>query len=137
MPAGTIFKRFDTTKLFVMTCQDVVERFHLCLSLLFVVAEEMDNSSRWWPNASLVWRCAQIFGAEICIDVIKHAVLGKFNEIRPGVYREFTRVSLCKTRQAADAAHPALTLHTATVLQPGEGWWLGARGGPLRVFLFV
>ena len=37
--AGTIFKRFDTNKLFVMTCQDVVERFHLCLSLLFVVAE--------------------------------------------------------------------------------------------------
>ena len=36
---GTIFKRFDTNKLFVMTCQDVVERFHLCLSLLFVVAE--------------------------------------------------------------------------------------------------
>jgi len=42
-PAGTIFKRFDTNKLFVMTCQDVVERFHLCLSLLFVVAEVRDT----------------------------------------------------------------------------------------------
>lgn len=25
-------------------------------------------------------------------DVTKHAVLGKFNEIRPGVYREFMKV---------------------------------------------
>ena len=75
-----------------MTCQDVVERFHLCLSLLFVVAEEMDNSSTWVPSASLVWKCSQIFIAEVCIDVIKHAVLGKFNEIRPGVYREFLKV---------------------------------------------
>lgn len=90
--AGTVFKRFDTTKLFVMTCQDVVERFHLSLSLGFVLAEEMDNSGRWHPNAALSWRCAQIFVAEIIIDVIKHAVLGKFNEIRPGVYREFTKV---------------------------------------------
>jgi hypothetical protein len=24
-------------------------------------------------------------------DVTKHAVLGKFNEIRPGVYREFMK----------------------------------------------
>ena len=77
-----------------MTCQDVVERFHLCLSLAFVLAEEMGSSGRWLPNPFLLSRCAQIFGAEICIDVIKHAVLGKFNEIRPGVYREFTRVGI-------------------------------------------
>ncbi len=25
-------------------------------------------------------------------DVTKHAVLGKFNEIRPGMYREFMKV---------------------------------------------
>ena len=92
MAAGTIFKRFDSSKLFTMTCQDVVERFHLCLSLLFVLAEDMDNSSSWIPNSGLVWKCVQIFTAEVCIDVIKHAVLGKFNEIRPGVYREFLKV---------------------------------------------
>lgn len=90
--AGTIFKRFDTAKLFMMTCQDVVERFHLCLALLFVAAEDAGNGAGWFPQPALLGRCAQIFGAEICIDVIKHAVLGKFNEIRPGVYREFTRV---------------------------------------------
>ena len=89
---GTIFKRFDTNKLFTVTCQDVVERFHLGLAMLFVMAEEMDNTSSWWPNMGLAWKCTQIFLAEIVIDVTKHAVLGKFNEIRPGVYREYTRV---------------------------------------------
>ena len=93
--AGTIFKRFDTTKLFTVTCQDVVERFHLGLAMLFVMAEEMDNTSSWLPNMGLLWKCTQIFLAEIVIDVTKHAVLGKFNEIRPGVYREYTRVSIC------------------------------------------
>ena len=29
--AGTVFKRFDASKLFALTCQDVVERFHLLL----------------------------------------------------------------------------------------------------------
>ena len=93
--AGTIFKRFDTTKLFTVTCQDVVERFHLGLAMLFVMAEEMDNTSSWLPNMGLLWKCTQIFLAEVVIDVTKHAVLGKFNEIRPGVYREYTRVSTC------------------------------------------
>lgn len=39
MCAGTVFKRFDPAKLFVLVGQDVTERFHLLLSLLFVVVE--------------------------------------------------------------------------------------------------
>ena len=35
--AGTVMKRFDSTKLFKLACQDVVERFHLLISLLFVL----------------------------------------------------------------------------------------------------
>jgi len=31
---------------------------------------------------------------QIVIDVSKHAVLGKFNDIRPGIYREYMR-DLC------------------------------------------
>ena len=54
--------------------------------------EEMDNSGRWLPNQDLLWQCGQIFLAEVAIDVAKHAVVGKFNDIRPGVYREYTRV---------------------------------------------
>lgn len=95
MNAGTVFKRFDATKLFALTCADVVERFHLVLALAFVMAEEMVNAGRMWPNGRLLWQCSHILSAEIAIDVLKHAVLGRFNEIRPGVYREFMRVSNC------------------------------------------
>ena len=63
-------------------------------ALLFVLAEEMRSSQRSGPNAVLLWQCGQILAAEVVIDVLKHAVLGRFNEIRPGVYREFMRVSL-------------------------------------------
>lgn len=52
----------------------------------------MDNSGHWLPNQDLLWQCGQIFLAEVAIDVAKHAVVGKFNEIRPGVYREFMKV---------------------------------------------
>ena len=72
-----------------------MERFHLMLSLIFVLAEDMDSSSSGWlPNSQLLWQCVQIFLAEIIVDIIKHAVLVKFNEIRPGVYREFTKVGI-------------------------------------------
>ena len=90
---GTVLKRFDPSKLFSLACQDMVERFHLVISLLFVVVEEMDSSGRWRPLPALLWQCGQIFGAEMVIDVVKHAVLGKFNQIRPGVYQEFMKAS--------------------------------------------
>lgn len=32
--------------------------------------------------------------AQIVIDITKHAVLGKFNDIRPGIYKEYMR-DLC------------------------------------------
>ena len=35
--AGTVMKRFDSSKLFKLACQDVVERFHLLISMLFVL----------------------------------------------------------------------------------------------------
>jgi len=90
--AGTIFKRFDAGKLFTLTCQDVAERFHLALSLLFVVVEEMDNAGSRAPNRALLQRCGAIFAAEVAIDVTKHAVVTKFSDVRPGVYRQFLHV---------------------------------------------
>lgn len=36
------------------------------------------------PNPRLLMGCAHIYAGEMVIDVIKHAVLGKFNEIRWG-----------------------------------------------------
>ena len=53
--AGTIFKRFDPAKLFVLVGQDVTERFHLLLSLCFVVVEVRQLSH---SQASLHAQCA-------------------------------------------------------------------------------
>ena len=70
------------------------------------------------PNAELLRRCTYVFAAEMVIDVIKHAVLGKFNEIRPGVYREFMKVgtleaACCALLSAAVAAEGRLHLRAA------------------------
>lgn len=114
---GTIFKRFDGAKLRGLACQDVVERFHLGLALAFVLVEaaaaagggsgsgsgaasasappggDSPAASPSSPFASiaplLLRRCAQVAGAEVAIDLIKHAVVCKFNDVRPGMYREF------------------------------------------------
>lgn len=40
-------------------------------------------------NAGMVLLC------EVLVDVIKHAFLAKFNEIKPGAYSEFLQ-ALCK-----------------------------------------
>lgn len=40
---GTVFKRYDAHKLMTLTKQDVVERFHLALTLAFVVCEEAQD----------------------------------------------------------------------------------------------
>lgn len=64
----------------------------------------MDNSGQWLPSKHLLWQCSQIFLAELVIDIAKHAVVGKFNEIRPGVYREFMKVPTHPATAAASAA---------------------------------
>jgi hypothetical protein len=116
---GTVFKRYDGAKLFGLAAQDVVERFHLALALAFVLVEAAaagsGNASASATAAAaggggagsaesllasasssftsiapvLLRRCAQVLGAELAIDLIKHAVVCKFNDVRPGMYREF------------------------------------------------
>ena len=77
--------------------QDVTERFHLLLTMVFVAVEEMDNSGSSAPSLELLRRCTYIFGAEIIIDIIKHAVLTKLNDIRPAVYQRFMKVCCSRT----------------------------------------
>ncbi len=60
--------------------------------MVFVAVEEMDNSGVSSPSPELLRRCAYIFGAEIIIDIIKHAVLTKLSDIRPAVYQRFMKV---------------------------------------------
>lgn len=86
-----MFKRFDPTKLFVLVSQDVIERFHLLIILSFVLVEEASAAGASSPSPRLMAQCGYVVLAEIGIDIVKHAVLGKFNDIRPGVYREFMK----------------------------------------------
>jgi hypothetical protein len=65
------------------------------LVLSFVVMEDVTNSGGWLPAVTTVVECGRIYSTEVIIDVIKHAVLGKFNDIRPGIYREYMR-DLCE-----------------------------------------
>ncbi|KAK9908256.1 hypothetical protein WJX75_004929 [Coccomyxa subellipsoidea] len=110
---GTVFKRFDPAKLFVLVGQDVTERFHLLLSLLFVVVEEMDNSGSPRPSPELLRRCGYIFGAEILIDITKHAVLSKLNDIRPTVYQRFMR-DVCEKAKGGQSH----TAHRVVAFEP-------------------
>lgn len=79
----------------MLTIQDVVERFHLFIVLSFVLVEEAGGTGSHFPSRRLLFQCGYILFAEVLIDIVKHAVLGKFNDIRPGVYREFTK-DLCE-----------------------------------------
>lgn len=85
----------------------MAERFHLALALLFVVVEEMDNAGSSRPNAALLQRCAGIFAAEVAIDVTKHAVVTKFSDVRPGVYRTFLHVRCLLQRLGCGLLHRA------------------------------
>ncbi len=69
-----------------------MERFHLVVVLGFVVVEEMDSAATWRPPPDYVRVCGLMVAAEVVIDVVKHAVLGKFSDVRPGIYREFHQV---------------------------------------------
>jgi len=100
---GTVFKKFDPNKLTPIVYQDIVERFHMVVLMLFVVIEDMDTSESWGSfNGPLMIQVGAILASELAADTIKHAVVGKFNLIRPGVYREYMR-DLCEATAKAHA----------------------------------
>ena len=55
-------KRFDSSKLFKLTCSDIVERFHLLVSLSFVLVEDMDNSGG--NSFEAVWLSSQLHSSQ-------------------------------------------------------------------------
>lgn len=91
---GLLCQRLGVPLRWLITCllhrrlQDIHERFHLLVALCFVLVEDMDSAASWTPAVYLLVECVRIMGWEAVIDVIKHAVLGKFNDIRPGIYRQ-------------------------------------------------
>lgn len=85
--------------------QDVVERFHLVCILVFVVVEDMASSGTWAPSSVILKESIGILGAEVVIDIVKHAVLGKFNNVRPGIYREYMKVHVKGDCRCAAGLH--------------------------------
>lgn len=47
-----------------------MERFHLAMSLVFVLVEEMNNSGTWLPSSQLAWQCSYFLGAELIIGAV-------------------------------------------------------------------
>ncbi|GIL45560.1 hypothetical protein Vafri_2760 [Volvox africanus] len=105
---STVFKKWDSTRIWALVCADAVERFHLLVVLSFVVVEEMDSAASWSPPHDYLRVCGLMVAAEVVIDVIKHAVLGKFNEVRPGLYREFHQDLCAKALAAQSHSAPRL-----------------------------
>ncbi|XP_057854382.1 protein POLLEN DEFECTIVE IN GUIDANCE 1 isoform X2 [Cryptomeria japonica] len=106
---SNVFKRVSTENLHKMAYYDTVERFHIMAYVIFVLAQNiLEAESPWlWSfvmNSCMIWSC------EVLVDVIKHAFLVKFNEIKPDAYSEFLE-ALCKQtlNNQSHEAHKALT----------------------------
>lgn len=91
---GSVFKKFDRTNLFTISCSDVVERFRLFMYISVVL---LQNTSRLAFSAAsgewvgkLGWDILQILGMEVLVDWSKHAFVTKFNQIPVSVYDEYT-----------------------------------------------
>ena len=69
----------------------MIERFTLLVALAFVLGEEQAAHSSFAGEGYLVWECGKIFATEVLVDMLKHSALAKFNDVRPGMYREFFR----------------------------------------------
>eukprot|EP01025_Chloroclados_australasicus_P036142 TRINITY_DN3678_c1_g1_i12.p2 TRINITY_DN3678_c1_g1~~TRINITY_DN3678_c1_g1_i12.p2 ORF type:complete len:399 (-),score=40.17 TRINITY_DN3678_c1_g1_i12:995-2110(-) len=94
---GTVFKKWNETRLEQMAIMDVLERWHLGFSMLFVMVEHMkmnvvaggEAGGSWRTMAQIQRDVFKIYGAEVFIDVVKHSVLAKQNNVNPGMYREY------------------------------------------------
>jgi len=73
---GSVFKKFDRSNLFQVSCSDVRERFHL-FALLFVVVVQTMKEYGWREDSfwTLAPDCLLVLGAEILVDWLKHAFI--------------------------------------------------------------
>merc|ERR1719370_2665151 len=100
---GSVFKKFDRSNLFQVSCSDVRERFHL-FALLFVVVVQTMKEYGWREDSfwSLAPDCLLVLGAEILVDWLKHAFITRFNEVPADVYKDYTislAYDLAQTKQ--------------------------------------
>ncbi|XP_020773312.2 transmembrane anterior posterior transformation protein 1 homolog [Boleophthalmus pectinirostris] len=91
---GNVFKKFGKSNLFQMSNSDIKERFTSYILLLIVVLRNMEQMA--W-NMGHLWKLiptvVMVVISEVAVDIIKHAFITKFNNIRAEVYSEY-RASL-------------------------------------------
>lgn len=89
-----VFKKFDATTLFQLSCGDITERFHLMLFLICItvggVAQSGDLYLEALKSHGLIM--GMFLCAELISDFIKHAFITKFNEIDASIYDDFRKV---------------------------------------------
>uniref|UniRef100_UPI00358E8B1B transmembrane anterior posterior transformation protein 1 homolog n=2 Tax=Myxine glutinosa TaxID=7769 RepID=UPI00358E8B1B len=111
---GSVFKRCEKKNLFQLSNSDIRERFHNVILLLIVCLRNMEQFS-WNPDHLwvLVPDLLLVLGAEVLVDVVKHAFITKFNDITAEVYVEY-RASLAY-ELVCSKQHHAYTDHTDAV----------------------
>ena len=110
---GTVFKNMNVTRLWTLSSQDIVEHFHISICLVFVLIENMLLRNANLPSYQVVVQCMYILGGEIIVDILKHAFLGKFQNIKPGVYSEYLK-DMCEKA----ASSSSLNVYKVTKFNP-------------------
>jgi len=87
---GSVFKKFEKTNLFQMSCSDVRERFHYYILIFIVCLRNMTDFN--WDVSHLMDLTPDIIMmlvSEMFVDITKHAFITKFNNIPSTVYQEY------------------------------------------------
>ena len=90
-----VFKKFDNTQLFELTCADIAERFQVTLFLFCMIMIAFGQSSTiiplWEVFVPYLRAGLMMNMSEILSDWIKHAFINKFNRINSRIYDNFAR----------------------------------------------
>lgn len=89
-----VFKKFDKTNLFQLSCSDITERFHIGLFLSCISLGGIAQAGPSYLEAiySHAFVFILFYFFEMMADYVKHAFIAKFNEIDANVYEEFVKV---------------------------------------------
>jgi len=85
---SSVFKRFEKSNLFQMSCSDARERFHYFILILVVCLRNLTEYG--WEVEYALYTLAPfavaVIASELVVDWFKHDFITKFNNIQPDVY---------------------------------------------------
>ena len=90
-----VFKRFDESNVFQISCADIVERFVLYVFLALVFVQnfrELSLGSDTRALTNYLRVAAMISASECLVDGIKHAFITKFNGLSAGSYAKYATI---------------------------------------------